>query len=335
MTKKEPRCANSETPRSLDLIIHPLPMQPSPSIEWDQVMATLDCLGKKPEDTYLRAIRPKEGSQRGPAVPFLLDGTTRAEHFVRRGWGLYFNVGNGGTSKDQISSVPAFWMEWDDIPVLDQINLWLDLQLPEPSLQIDSAGKSVHTYWVLQKPISPDRWEPIQRRLIDYGKADKAVKDCSRVLRLPGVLRTNGQGQCKRTQILTLNSNRYSPEEIEDCLPIPKPSQLPRLPYRPSTRCLELDRVLDALAQIPRRRGRKSESYPDYRNLAWSLKAALHECGQPDPEAAAIQLMEAHSPSRECGWDVAQVMRSGGEQVGPGTLFHQAKQYGWRPKRHA
>ena len=310
-------------------------------IEWTQVMDLLDCLGKDPAETFLRAIKPP----RGPAHKFLLN-PPKAEGYVRDGWGLYYNVGNGGTSKPEISSVSAFWAEWDNIPTATQISIWKPLGLPEPTLQIDTAGKSIHTYWVLDQSIRPDRWEPIQARLLDHADADRSVKDCSRVMRLPGVLRRDAEGNLNRTSIITSNANRYRPEDIEACLPPVRAGSTrsrfkpnletkePRLPHRPAGRNpLQLDRVLDALSHIPRRE-RGNGTYGDYRNVAWSLRACLEECGQPDPEAAAIQLMEAHSPSRECGWPVAQVMRSGGNQVGPGTLFHHAKQYGWRPKRH-
>ena len=46
-------------------------------------------------------------------------------------------------------------------------------------------------------------------------------------------------------------------------------------------------------------------------------------------EEVAIQMMEAQSPSHSYGWEVDQVARSGGEQIGAGTLFHHAKQHGW------
>ena len=45
-------------------------------------------------------------------------------------------------------------------------------------------------------------------------------------------------------------------------------------------------------------------------------------------EQVAIDLMETHSPSHSCEWDVEQVARSGGEQIGAGTLFFLAKQHG-------
>ena len=65
--------------------------------------------------------------------------------------------------------------------------------------------------------------------------------------------------------------------------------------------------------------------------VKWGLKAAVADAGGDD--VLAIRLMEAHSPSEQCDWDVEQVCLSGGDHIGPGTLFHYAKQYGW--SRHA
>ena len=44
--------------------------------------------------------------------------------------------------------------------------------------------------------------------------------------------------------------------------------------------------------------------------------------------AVAIRMLEAWSPSKQCGWNISQIIRSGGEQVKAGTLFHHAKRYG-------
>ena len=143
--------------------------QATPPVEWSQMMDVLDCLGKDPAETFLRAIKPP----RGPAHKFRLD-PPKAEGYVNDGFGLYFNVGNGGTCKAEITSVPALWAEWDDKLKLIQISLWKELGLPEPSAQIDTAGKSIHNYWVFAQPIRPDRWGPIQERLLNHADADRS-----------------------------------------------------------------------------------------------------------------------------------------------------------------
>ena len=84
--------------------------------------------------------------------------------------------------------------------------------------------------------------------------------------------------------------------------------------------------MVNALEAIPQR-VEGSGTYADYRDILWGLMAACRDIGVD--EQVAIDLMEAHSPSHSCGWDVEQVARSGGEQIGAGTLFFHAKQHGW------
>ena len=48
--------------------------------------------------------------------------------------------------------------------------------MPEPSIQIDTGGKSIHNYWILKKAIEPETWKPIQERLLDYADADKGFE---------------------------------------------------------------------------------------------------------------------------------------------------------------
>ena len=62
-----------------------------------------------------------------------------------------------------------------------------------------------------------------------------------------------------------------------------------------------------------------------HRNIAWAVKAACLAAGYD--VSVAIALVEAWSPSNQCGWNVDQVMRSGGEHITAGTLFYHAKQY--------
>ena len=105
-------------------------------IEWTQVMDLLDCLGKDPAGTFLRAIKPP----RGPAHKFVLD-PPKAEKYVRDGWGLYYNVGTGGTSKPEISSVPALWAEWDNIPTATQISIRIRYPLLSSSSRFDGTAR--------------------------------------------------------------------------------------------------------------------------------------------------------------------------------------------------
>lgn len=112
---------------------------------------------------------------------------------------------------------------------------------------------------------------------------------------------------------------RYTFDELRAIVPIKQPIGKVTIPkvYRDDPD-LTKQLALDAFNAIPKR---FSGSYPDYRNILWSLKAIFGEDG-------AIRMMEGHSPSDECSWPIAQVARSGGEKIGPGTLFYYAKKWG-------
>jgi hypothetical protein len=85
--------------------------------------------------------------------------------------------------------------------------------------------------------------------------------------------------------------------------------------------------IKSALDAIPRRIP-GTGSYEDYRRLACALKNELGE-------TEAIYLMERHSPSSYCGWNVEQVIRSSTGKYNAGTIFNFAKEFGWSfPKRH-
>ncbi len=84
--------------------------------------------------------------------------------------------------------------------------------------------------------------------------------------------------------------------------------------------------ILSALDAIPPRIP-GAGTYEDYRRLACAVKNELGE-------SEAISLMERHSPSASCGWNVEQVIRSSTGKYNAGTIFNFAKEFGWSfPKR--
>ncbi|MGG6263149.1 hypothetical protein ACQ4M3_07705 [Leptolyngbya sp. AN03gr2] len=81
--------------------------------------------------------------------------------------------------------------------------------------------------------------------------------------------------------------------------------------------------VKDALDFIPRRSAGEN-TYETYRTLLIALKNHYGE-------ETAISLMEEHSPSRQCGWNIRQVCRSSKATYSIGSFFHLAEQdFGWK-----
>jgi hypothetical protein len=72
------------------------------------------------------------------------------------------SVNDGGDTNAEITACRAFFAEWDDRPREWQLTAWQELKLPEPTFQINTGGKSIHSYWVLADPITPQHWELVQ-----------------------------------------------------------------------------------------------------------------------------------------------------------------------------
>tara|TARA_Y100000401_G_C8256283_1_gene190908 strand:- start:198 stop:659 length:462 start_codon:yes stop_codon:yes gene_type:complete len=153
-------------------------------------------------------------------------------------------------------------------------------------------------------------------------------------MRLAGFYYINDDGKAtEKSRLINITQEEYSYKDIEKVLPEPKPEVIEPRQYKKEVGQTNwtLDDVGAALKTIPVRVG-GSNTYEDYRQIAWGLKALIKEMGYP--ESLAIELMEAHSPSgKATAWNVSQVMRSGGERVGAGTFIYYAQKHGWKPKK--
>ena len=319
----------------------------------------LSLLGKDPASARLRAFPHRAnpakaviGARKGPFELAV------AEQWQREGRGIYLVINDGGDRKSEITACRAFFVEWDDRPIDWQLNAWRELGLPEPSLIVLSGGKSAHCYWLLEQPIQPQEWAPLQAELIAYAGGDPHCKDASRVMRLPGCWYVDAGGQpTALVELVHVSAQRYAPEDIalallpdefaepaagttpQQEIPLEQPYEvpdtgipLPELGDEDFGQPRPLEQIRSALATIPRRVA-GSNTYADYRNLLWGLIQACEQAGH-DRELA-IALMEAHSPSASCGWDIRQVASSGGEQIGAATFWFHARHHGWLPPQPA
>ena len=315
------------------------------TIDEAQARRHLWMLNLDPRVTNIRAIGHKGMNPRKAINGVFSDDIHLAERWHRQGCGLYLQVNSGGTKKAQVTECNAVFLEYDDRPVLEQVGIWDDLGLPHPTFQVDTGGRSIHHCWTFKTPIEPARWEQLMARLhlLAVG-CDTSCKGLPRMMRMAGAWYIDGNGTpIGKSEICGDCCDRYPAELFEDLLPpLHKPcktraslavlsNERPAGARARSGNCtLSVRQIAEALDHIPRRVAGQG-TYGTYLRILWGLKAAITEAG--GDEELAIRLMEAHSPSEVSGWDVAQVARSGGEHIGPGTFFHHAKQYGW--SRHA
>ena len=288
----------------------------------------LDLLHKKDVETRLRAITYKGGGLSTIKGNFW--ELPKFSEFNFSGRGIYLVVNTGGDKAADINKCHAFFVEWDNIPIEKQLYIYKELNLPEPTFQIHTGGKSIHCYWVLKKPVAAEVWKPIQIRLVDYCKADKNIKDASRCMRLAGFYYVDATGKpTNKSEIINISGKEYLVEDIAQVLPEPK-VEAPRYKKKITNSNWTIRDIGEALDAIPQRIS-GSNTYEEYRQIAWGLKAIVKDIGLP--ETVAVELLEAHSPSKRSGWNIPQVMRSGGERTGAGTFIFIAQKHGWRPSK--
>ncbi|MFM6811194.1 MAG: hypothetical protein ACKPJ4_04390, partial [Dolichospermum sp.] len=119
----------------------------------------------------------------------------------------------GGHSDNDITEGRAIFYEHDNLDKSIQLDLWKSLNLPEPTLQIDTGGKSVHSYWVLSKSVDVPTWTKLQSDLLKFSDGDKTIKNPSRVMRLAGSLYVNKSGEAIGiAQIIRNSGKKYTLE---------------------------------------------------------------------------------------------------------------------------
>ena len=208
-------------------------------IQLDQAQARtfLTALGRN-GDTRMRGFSPwKTAGRKSPLCP------ATALQWQKEGIGVYIVINPGGDCDDDITECVALFCEWDDQPLVWQVNAWKELNLPEPSLQVDSGGKSIHNYWIFQQPIPKEQWKDLQARLISHTKSDPKLKNASRVMRLPGTWHFSTGSEKPRVvvdrmvQIVHTSEPRYSATDLDNLLPqLPKPQpQTPTLTHTSNT----------------------------------------------------------------------------------------------------
>ncbi len=204
------------------------------SIDAGDAQRFLSLLGKDPARARLRAFlhrdNPnkwhKENNPNGITARKGSYNLNTATRWQQDGRGIYLVVNDGGDTDAQITSCRAFFLEWDNRPVDWQLTAWQEFGFGEPTVTVTTGGKSVHLYWVLQQPIPPDQWTPIQSALIAATGADPTNRNPSRVMRLPGAHYIGPDGAATgQTRLHSASGLRYSVEDIEAWLcALPQPA---------------------------------------------------------------------------------------------------------------
>jgi hypothetical protein len=135
----------------------------------------------------------------------------------KEGRGIYLVVNGPGRKDAEIVQCRAVFYEHDNLDPEISSTLWQSLGLPQPSFQVDTGSKSIHSYWVLIEPIGLDLWRSLQSDLIEFADADRKNKNPSRVMRLPGFTHPETGRVAK---IINATEHRYSFDELRALVPV-------------------------------------------------------------------------------------------------------------------
>lgn len=149
---------------------------------------------------------------------------------INRTRGLYFVVNPGGDKDSDISRYTAAFVESDTRPISEQHSVLDKAPLPS-SIRVETK-KSVHAYWLLKPGGTEAQWRQMQAGLLAHFGGDPAIKNPSRVMRLPFFkhVSLNGSGLVyKRVELRQFDpERRYSAEELLKAFPAPQDEPGPR-----------------------------------------------------------------------------------------------------------
>lgn len=194
---------------------------PSFEIDTSQAIKQLELLGYQRGDAvYVRAFLPKVDPRFAPGTARKADKINFKQilQWQQQGYGVYFVINGGGHKDENVQLCRAVFIEHDDLEIELQRHLWQTLSLPEPTFQVQTR-KSVHSYWVFEKPISVEDWKQLQTDLLTYTNADPAIKNPSRVMRLAGAWHIKPGENPLRCDIISQSGLKYTYENLRSSVP--------------------------------------------------------------------------------------------------------------------
>ncbi|MEM8778987.1 MAG: PriCT-2 domain-containing protein, partial [Cyanobacteria bacterium P01_G01_bin.49] len=203
------------------------------SINAGQIKQHLATLGYHLGDTvYIRAFYPSddprknEDKGRKTQTKNLNQLIGITNQYQAEGRGVYIVVNGGGHSDKNVSNCRAIFYEHDNLDKEIQEKLWETLGLPEPTFQVDTGGKSIHSYWVFDKLINVLDWKELQADLLEFSDADRTIKNPSRVMRLAGANHISSSGVFP-TQLINVTETKYSYSSLREVIPKKKDESPP------------------------------------------------------------------------------------------------------------
>lgn len=134
---------------------------------------------------------------------------------------MYFVVNDGGDRDSEISAYRAVFYEHDHLSKEVSRNLWQQLEGLEPTIQVDTGGKSIHSYLCFPESLSlsASEWSELQTDLLEYMDADRALKNPSRVMRLAGGYHIHPGRKPIQTTVISQSEKTYTYQQLRAIIP--------------------------------------------------------------------------------------------------------------------
>ena len=253
-----------------------------------------------------KKLSPRKAKGTMPLLP--LDAITKAEE---EGRSIYFCV-NREYKNEEIKTCQVLFYEHDDIPKAESINAWRHIGLPVPTLQVDTGGKSVHTYYLLEEPCTPEQWRTLQQGFIYHLKSDPSLHNPGRVMRLAGSIHPDTGEVAK---VVNNNGESYPLETFTSLLAIPKAQE------HHNTK----DDVSAAIEYLNHMGASVAEEYHSWVKVGMALKA-ISPSLKDEWARWSSQSSKPLNTNFDEKWDSFK-----GSGVGIGTLWYYAYNFGsWK-----
>jgi hypothetical protein len=190
---------------------------PPQHIDLQQAIAHLQALGyDESTPIYLRCFPSHKGSARNLQGTLAHFPESKLQQWQSQGYGVYFVVNGQGHKDADIHEGRHLFFEHDDLEKALQQNLWQTLGLPVPTIQVDTGGKSIHSYWRLEAACPITAWRELQADLLAFAQADRSIKNPSRVMRLAGF---QHQSTGQMATLISHSGKVYTYEEMRAIVP--------------------------------------------------------------------------------------------------------------------
>ncbi|PSB63366.1 hypothetical protein DSM107010_36900 [Chroococcidiopsis cubana SAG 39.79] len=133
---------------------------------------------------------------------------------------VYF-APNGSLKQAEIKQCRAIFSECDEGTTEEQVLKWRKKNLPDPSIELFSGNKSVHTYLTLNQPCTPEQFTELQKDLAEHlsNGADKSLHDTCQLMRLAGAWHISPGKDPVRVDFVSTLGYTYDYEELRTIIP--------------------------------------------------------------------------------------------------------------------